>query len=101
MLSQEERRATWQRRVLEQQASGLTISAWCVQQDIQESAYYYWRRRLTADSAPAPLSQWAVVVPEAGSGLTLRVGRVAIEVIPGFDARLLAEVLQVLEVSRC
>lgn len=95
------RRETWQRLLAEQQASGLSITAWCLQQNISEATYYYWRKRL-APSLSVP-QQWMALEPSpagAPSGLTLRVGRIAVEVLPDFDAHVLAAVLTVLE-ARC
>ena len=89
--------ATWQRLLAEQQASGISVTAWCAQQNIQAGTFYAWRKRLTA-SAPSPVPQWvAVSTPGVGTPVTLRVGQVAIEVAAGFDPHLLAEVLTVLE----
>ena len=94
-----DRRAVWQQRLTDQQDSGLSITAWCWQQNVSEQSFYYWRRRLVAaPAAPTPdAPQWVAVLPEAGAGLTLRVGAVAVEVGAGFDPRVLAAVLAVLE----
>jgi hypothetical protein len=101
-MTHDERRALWQQRLDEQQASGLSIVAWCFQQDIAEQRFYAWRRRLTAQAAPPPPAtpQWLALDPavEAGSGLTLHVGAVAITVTTGFDPQLLADVVRVLTV---
>jgi hypothetical protein len=94
------RRATWQRLLAEQQASGLSITAWCFQQDIREQTFYNWRKRL-AKTEPTPSaspSQWLALAPAptAAHGLTLQVGPGAITVTTGFDPHLLAEVVRVL-----
>lgn len=96
----EQRRVMWRRFLAEQQASGLSVTAWCYQQNIQEGTFYYWRKRLT-ESTPSPGPQWVTVSTSGvGTPLTLRVGRVAIEVSAGFDPHLLADVLAVVE-ARC
>jgi hypothetical protein len=94
-MTSEARRADWQRLLMEQQASGLSIPAWCFQQDIREQTFYYWRKRLAAH-ASAP--QWLAIAPTpaAAHGLTLQVGPGAITVTPGFDPHLLAAVVRVL-----
>jgi hypothetical protein len=95
-MTQHERRTLWADRVAAQQASGASAVAWCFQQGISEQSFYAWRKRLTA--APASSGpQWAAVTPEVGAGVTLRVGRVAIEVTPGFDPHVLTAVLAALE----
>lgn len=94
-----QRRATWQQLLADQQASGLSVTAWCFSQDISLPTFYYWRKRLMASTPPASAPQWVVMAPtvESGASLTLRVGAVTIEVPTGFDPRLLADVLAVLE----
>lgn len=91
--------ALWQRKIDDQHASGLSITAWCVQHDISPQTFYYWRKQLRA-SPPVPSSpQWLAVAPaeSPGATLTLRIDRITIKVPVGFDPRLLAEVLTVLE----
>jgi len=102
MASHPQLRATWQQKVDDQQASGLSITAWCVQQDIRPQTFYYWRKRLALSTPAAPSSPWVALTPTRAVAplLILRVGQVAIEVMDGFAPHLLAEVLTVLE-SRC
>ena len=95
-MTQDERRALWTARVAAQQASGASAVAWCFQQGLSEQSFYTWRKRLA--TAPASHAiQWAAVSPAPGTGLTLHVGAVRVEVAPGFDPRVLADVLAVLE----
>jgi hypothetical protein len=42
----EERRAHWNKLIAEQEASGLTIQAFCKQRGIGVHSFYSWRRRL-------------------------------------------------------
>jgi len=101
MTPTEERRATWQRLLAEQQASGDSVTAWCFAQDISLQTFYYWRKRLASPPPAATTPQWLALAPVGstalGSTLTLRVGAVAVEVATGFDPHLLADVLTVLE----
>jgi len=101
-MTHADRRTTWRRLLAEQQASGLSIVAWCFQQDIRETTFYYWRKRL---AEPAPASspaapQWLALeaAPDTEAHLTLQVGPVAITVTPGFDPALLTAVVRTLTV---
>jgi len=39
---------TWRRRLKRQQASGQSIRDYCVDYDLHESAFYFWRREIAA-----------------------------------------------------
>ncbi len=48
-------KAAFWRRVLRRQAgSGLSIRAWCRQQDLREPSFYWWRRKLARRDGAAP-----------------------------------------------
>jgi len=53
--------AFWRRMVQAQSDSGLSIRAWCRDQDLKDTTFYWWRRELTrrdtASSSPAFPSQ--------------------------------------------
>ena len=109
MTSSDAQRESWRRLLTEQQASGLSVSCWCRDHDIDKLKFYYWRKRLApiasgASTAEPSPTRWVAVAtdarPAAACGLTLRVGRIAVEVGAGFDSRVLADVLTVLE-ARC
>ena len=67
----ETRRATWQRLLAEQQASGLSVVAWCFQQDIREQTFYYWRKRLSKPTVPpaATTPHWLALDSTSAEGL--------------------------------
>jgi hypothetical protein len=107
MSSGVERLVEWRERLNGQRESGMSVKDWCLSEGISTATYYYWRKRSSEDQVvgPAPQSAgWVPVIvsePVPGSHvLTLRVGRVSVEVASGFDASLLSGVLNVLE-ARC
>jgi len=45
MNQNQTKRAFWQQRFEAQRVSGLGVTAWCQQEGITCSTYYYWRQR--------------------------------------------------------
>lgn len=58
----QERSAVWRERLRAQQASGLSIAAWCKQEGISAWSFYAWRKRLAEPEPGAPL----IAVPLPG-----------------------------------
>lgn len=99
-MKSEERRQVWRERVALFRASGQSGRAWCIENDIREHLLWYWVRRIEATCAEAE-TQWLPVAVEGGSpatntGLSVRIGNAVVEVQPGFDHTLLADVIKVL-----
>ena len=110
---------TWERRVAEWRASGLTSEAYCEGKPFTPGGLRHWAYRLGAgrsrEAAPAPPVRIAKVVriprakapPEADERacvvpeLILEVGPVRIEVRTGFDRATLAAVLDVVAAEKC
>lgn len=102
----------WRNRLSGGIPDGLTARDWCRRNGVSVNQYYYWRKRLDAETAHAdhgtggwltiegasPASQ---VCGARGSGVSLRIGAATIEVVRDFDPSVLASVLRVLEAGRC
>lgn len=94
-------RQEWEARVNDFQVSGLSAVAWCAANNIKTHRLYYWLRRLRTEVAePVGPSRWLSVETEEpqspASSLCIRVGQATVEVKPGFDATLLADVVRTL-----
>lgn len=121
MSSKQERTEHWAGLVADQQSSGLCMAAWCRNQSIPFSTFDYWRRQVlsvpSAKSTSSPQKhatapEWlsvsvaedSSIPPASGHStsdvLSLRVGKVTLDVAPGFNSAFLADVLCVLE-ARC
>lgn len=89
------RLAQWAGIIKEQKQSGLTVKDWCSQNGITKDAYYYWQQKLRKEVyaaikpqepifAPVPnevmLQQSAISEPGNVSSLTLRKGKVTVEI---------------------
>lgn len=76
MNQSQTKRQLWQQRVEAQRASGLSIAAWCQQEGITSSTYYYWRQHsVDKKSAPAfiALPALAAEIPAAAKATTLAI----------------------------
>ena len=99
-MTRAELREVWRERVAAFRASGMSVRRWCAEQGIKEHQLRYWLRRLDSDDTPGP--RWIPVTLngagpwEEARGLVIRIGRATIEVEPGFDRTLLADVVRVL-----
>jgi len=97
-MTKEELRDFWAARVKEFKESGQSAPAWCAANNIKLHQLRYWLRKEKQTSTVTTLS-WLPLnlsntCPE--TSLLVRVGQVAVEVKPGFDPKLLADVVKVL-----
>lgn len=65
----QERSAIWRKRLLAQQASGLSVASWCRQESVSAWNFYAWRKRL-AEPGPAT-ALIAVALPGLSQGPAL------------------------------
>lgn len=84
----------WAEKIAVWQNSGLSIAAWCRQNDENYHRFLYWRRRLQPALSPGghfvELTLESPALALACNGVTLQIER-------GFDRELLREVLAVLK----
>jgi hypothetical protein len=106
-VSRAERRELWRARIKAFKESGMSRAAWCAAEGIKKGQLQYWLHALEpkASSTTTGPSGWlpvAIADPDSsadpGGGLLIRVGKIAIEVQPGFDRALLADVVRTLAV---
>lgn len=100
----------WRDRIQECRQSELSIKAWCLQQGLNTSAYYYWVRRLKAldqhETTGYPFAE-VILLPESKhtpqepppstAQLSLSVGSYSINIPNGFDPATLVEIVKVLQ----
>ncbi len=56
------RREYWQELIAQQEKSGMTVQAFCVQRGVTEASFYSWRKQLRASAAVS----FALVAPSDG-----------------------------------
>ena len=99
----------WAARIQDCRSSGLSVRAWCRQEEINASTYYRWERELLTAADQAPCSGVPAVtfaeLPEpkkmsrnvSERCATLHIGKASLDIYPGCDAeqlRLLVELLR-------
>ena len=96
----------WTRIIREQQASGLSIAAFCAERSVAESSFYPWKRRLRSAAGASDGAGFVEATvrdipppPDAAGGVRIEVGAGGRRVIVarGFDRRLLLDVIETLE----
>lgn len=98
----------WRRVVRRQARSGLSVRAWCRKHNLQQSAFYWWRRELARRDVGQPATAF-VPVRLTGDGPAKSDPVIEILLTNGRRVRLwgsaqrsmLAEVLAVLETASC
>ncbi|MDR6999666.1 IS66 family insertion sequence element accessory protein TnpA [Neobacillus niacini] len=96
-------RKEWERRILVYRSSGQTQANWCKANDISIHQFKYWLKRIEGlESKTKPSSQWVPIeledsTDENSETLQVKVGLASIEVKPGFNPSLLADVITVLK----
>ncbi len=122
MLAESPRRAQWRAIIAACMSSGLSVSRWCREYSVDRRRLYYWivkfREEETKDRAEerdhaeegidekkemlsAERTQWLQLhtdeSPPLEGAVEVRVGKAVVVVRPGFDPKLLADVVRAIE----
>jgi hypothetical protein len=101
----------WQKRILEQRASGLNVKKWCIENQIPENRYYYWlnvlRNEELALNKPAGIfaelqqanGETGVNQPSAGICAVIRGQGLCLEIHNGADQATLEMTMRTLGVK--
>jgi hypothetical protein len=65
MENEQELSAVWRERLEAQQASGLSVAAWCKQAGVSAWSVYAWRKRLSSPTS-VPATAKLIRMPVAG-----------------------------------
>ena len=98
-----EQRKQWEVRVRDFRASGKTAVAWCSEQQVKPHQLKYWIKQYENPKNPPQSPHWiAVQVDEqANDTLLIRIGQAVLEVKPGFNRKLLGDVVSTLLQQGC
>lgn len=101
----------WRDRIKECRQSGLSVKAWCQQNGLKSSAYYYWVKRFKVSEQQEATDNntfaEVILLPQSQSNsqnalplkaeLSLSFGNYSISIPNGFDPETLAEIVKVLQ----
>ncbi|WP_442955872.1 IS66 family insertion sequence element accessory protein TnpA [Paenibacillus sp. y28] len=92
--------AIWSERIAAYQASGQTMKAWCAEQNLTVHQLKYWlykaQRQTRAVSTPTFRPVAVASPPRMTEYLHVQVGVARIEIQPGFEPKLLRDVVAAL-----
>ena len=98
----------WAARMQDCRSSGLSVRAWCRQEEINAATYYRWERELLALAETEPCSSVSAVrfaelpAPKqvscnvAECSATLHIGNASLDIYPGCDAEQLKMLVELL-----
>lgn len=94
-------RILWKERVRDFRASGMSAVSWCKEHQLKTHQLWYWIQQYEKPNQPKPSPAWIPIrIDESPQPiedrLLLRLGEITLEVKPGFNRQLLADVVSVL-----
>jgi len=94
-----EKRREWEEKVHKQEASGLSISRWCRENQIPIHMFHYWKNRIF----PPTLDRlsFTELVDHKGTGLAIECRGVRIYLDKNFEPSTLVRCLTVLKALKC
>jgi hypothetical protein len=102
MKADPEKAARWQRHIKNLKSSGLSRREYCEKNGLKLSTLDYWSYGLSVhkkrDNKGSSKTTWIPlrIGDTEASGIDLHVGKVTIEIKPGFDSALLTDLLRTL-----
>lgn len=95
-----EKSREWEERVVRFKESGQKMAKWCAAHGIKENSLRYWIQKL--DPVETVSFEWMAVevdehIDPSKNSLVVNVGQTTIEVTPGFNPALFADVVRILK----
>jgi hypothetical protein len=98
-----ELRMEWEQRIANFMSSGQSASKWCAANEVSIHQFWYWKKRIkTTQDSVNDSPRWLSLemddpIENSKSRLVVRVGQASVEVEPGFDSKLLVDVVRTLQ----
>lgn len=89
----------WETRIRDFKTSGLSVKDWCATHEVKPHQLRYWLQKEKANKESSTGTQWLpveIAQETCSDFLIVKVGSVGIEVTPGFNPKLLSQVVRTL-----
>ena len=103
-LNAAQRVQLWAERIAECRSSGMSVRAWCRENEISEKTYYYWQRRLYQQMISATQGVDFAEIPRGiqtgqstGAAAKVCLSGATVEVYPGADTQMIQGILETLK----
>ena len=103
-LNAAQRVQLWAERIAECRSSGMSVRAWCRENEISEKTYYYWQRRLYQQMISATQRVDFAEIPHevqtgqsTGTAAKVCLSGATIEVYPGAEVQMIRVILETLK----
>ena len=103
-LNAAQRVELWAERIAECRSSGMSVRAWCRENEISEKTYYYWQRRLYQQLVSTTEAVSFAEVPRgiqtgqcSGAAAKVCLAGATIEVYPGAETQMIQVILETLK----
>ncbi|MDD1826096.1 hypothetical protein LRP52_28375 [Photobacterium sp. ZSDE20] len=70
-MTREDKMQLWQERLKQQKNSGMTIADWCEQNQITQSQFYYWQKKLTTTTYEPSSTMVPISIPSSSIPLVI------------------------------
>lgn len=105
VISRQERLEKWASRIMACRSSGMTIRAWCRENQVPEKSYYYWQRQLfdavSRQKKPGQPTFAEITLPQPNQttvpAVTVRCSGMEADIYNGADATVIETVLRILK----
>ena len=102
-LNAAQRVELWAKRMAECRGSGMSVRAWCRENEISEKTYYYWQRRLYQQMVSTVEAVNFAEIPQevqtgqySGAAAKISLAGATVEIYPGADAQMIRAIVQTL-----
>ena len=93
----------WKENITKQRESGFSIAFWCLQNNIADHVFYYWRRKLFSEDIPkrSTFTELTIENKNVKSGITIEFKGILVHLDREFDNTTLKQSLEIIGKISC